>query len=219
MTEGINIDIDFLHSFVIQWFIKNGRVFPWRLTKNPYNIFIAEALLRRTKADIVVAPYLELIKRFPTPYHLSDADISKLRDWFQPLGLVRRADQIVSAAKAIVEEHRGIVPNKLDELMALPGIGVYSGRAIACLAFDAVVPMIDESSGRLLRRLFRLSLKGPAYSDKKLRQIAEKIIPKNNARDFNLGLLDIAYYYCKPLRPNCASCPLYSNCSYAALTQ
>lgn len=201
-------------QFVFQWFASNGRDFPWRKTSNPYCIFVAEVLLRQTQARRVVEPYLELVARYPSFEALSMADIEEFRKWFKPLGLVKRADLLVNSAKRVVSEYCGLLPNSLDSLLNLPGMGNYSARAVACLAFGAVVPMIDESSGRLLRRVLGLSHRGPAHSDHKLLHVAENIVPKEHPRDFNLGLLDIASAYCHYTDPSCQRCPLVRFCSY-----
>jgi A/G-specific adenine glycosylase len=200
---------------VLEWFAKNGRDFPWRKANNPYYVLIAEILLRRTQANRVVEPYLGIIKRFPTPEDLSHADVSELRQWFQPLGLIKRADWLIDTAKQIVSEHAGIVPSSLDVLSKLTGMGVYSSRAVLCLAYGKAVPMIDESSGRLLRRILNQSSNCPAYSDRRLLKIAEDILPTEHARDFNLGLLDIAYSYCHYKLPDCPNCPLVEICSFS----
>lgn len=207
-----------LHGFsqlVFHWFTYNGRDFPWRKTSNPYYIFVAEVLLRQTQAKRVVESYLELVERYPTFEALSQADVDELRKWFKPLGLVKRADLLVDAANHVVYEHDGQLPKSLNALLDLPGIGDYSARAIACLAFGATVPMIDESSGRLLRRVLGLTSKRPAHSDHKLLKTAETIVPLECARDFNLGLLDIASAYCHHNNPSCFRCPLAELCSYA----
>lgn len=209
------MNVDSLTKLVLQWFACNGRIFPWRKTMDPYYIFIAEILLRRTQAKRVVETYLTLIKRYPTPEELSQANICELREMFKPLGLIRRADWLVDAAKRIVSEYGGLVPNNLDELSTLPGMGTYSSRAVVCLAFGKAVPMIDEGSGRLLRRMLNLANKGPAYSDPELLKIAEAIVPIKHARNFNLALLDIASAYCHLKSPRCTICPLTSLCKYA----
>ena len=148
---------------------------------------------------------------------MADADVAWLREWFRPLGLVGRADLLIDAARTIVEQHGGEVPRDLSDIEKLPGLGKYSARAVDCLAHGGAVPMIDESSGRLLRRLLGLSGTGPAYSDRKLLRHAEGLIPHETSRAFNLGLLDIAAAYCHVSSPNCVQCPLRSLCSQGRL--
>lgn len=204
-----------LRKSVLRWFAASGRDFPWRGTCNPFHILIAEALLRQTQAERVVEPYLELIARHPDPWSLARADVRELRRWFKPLGLLRRADRLVQTARALVRDHDGQVPNNLEALLALPGLGTYSARAVLCLGFGAPVPMIDEGSGRVLRRALGLATRRPAYSDRQLLQIGAEILPKKSSKSFNFGLLDIAAAYCRPEHPRCNDCPLLRICDYA----
>ena len=202
------------HSTVLNWFEGNARRFPWRRTSNPFHILIAEVLLRQTQAHRVVEPYLVLIERYPTPEALAQANPCSLTEWFRPLGLYRRANSLIEASRLIVDQHSGCVPKDLDALLSLPGIGVYSARAILCMAFKVPVPMVDESSGRLFRRVWGLPEKGPAYNDRTLLEMAERMIPCNQCREFNLGILDIAAAYCHVRKPICVVCPLASSCSF-----
>ena len=199
--------VDLLHRTVEEWFEKNGRDFPWRQSSNSFHILVAEVLLRRTQAHRVVGPYLELTERYSDIRDMADADVTWLREWFRPLGLVNRAQGLVEAAKTILEQHGGEVPNELSEIESLPGLGRYSACAVLCLAHAGAAPMIDESSGRLLRRLLGLSSSGPAYSDKDLFERAQRLIPSDASRGFNLGLLDIAAAYCHVGSPDCVQCP------------
>lgn len=205
---------DDLQRAVLKWFAQHGRDFPWRTTTNPFHVLIAEVLLRQTQAERVVGPYLELIHRYPKPQALADADVEKLQEWFRPIGLVRRADRLVAVAQLIATEWCGLVPNDLNVLLGLPGIGTYSARAILCLGFGARVPMVDEGSGRVLRRLLGLAPKGPAYSDRTLLNIADRIVPDSRTQEFNLGLIDIAAKVCHPRVPSCPKCPLMPFCHY-----
>jgi A/G-specific adenine glycosylase len=201
-------------DIVVEWFNCNGRIYPWRQTTNPYNIFVAEVLLRKTQAQRVVDTHLKILSKYPTFEALAQADIRELVKWFQPLGLFKRAKLLVKSSEYVVTNFKGILPRRLDILMSVPGLGVYSARAVACLAFNARVPMIDESTGRLLRRVLRLDSKRPAYCDKTLIKITQNLVPKENSRNFNLGLRDIAAKYCRPKNPRCIGCPIKALCLY-----
>ena len=202
---------------VENWFSVSGRTFPWRQSSNSFHLLVAEVLLRRTQAERVIGPYLDLIARYPHVRDMADADVAWLREWFRPLGLVGRADLLIDAARAILERHGGEVPRDLKVVETLPGMGRYSARAVHCLAHGGAVPMIDESSGRLLRRLLGLSGTGPAYNDRKLFEYTEALIPHDTIRAFNLGLLDIAAAYCRVSSPDCIECPLGELCSWGRL--
>ena len=204
--------IESLHCIVEDWFAQNERDFPWRQTSNSFHILIAEVLLRRTQAQRVVEPYLHLVERYPDVQDMAAADVTWLREWFRPLGLVNRALRLVKAANIILEHHGGEVPDDLSEIESLPGLGRYSACAVLCLVHGGALPMIDESSGRLLRRLMGINSAGPAYSDKDLFDRAQRLIPNDGSRNFNLGLLDIAAVYCHVSSPECEECPLGSLC-------
>ena len=201
------------------WAEDNLRAFPWRQVSNPFHILVAEVLLRQTQAERVAGPYRELISMYPHPAALAEADPRTLRRWFKPLGLVTRAVHLISASRQIRDLYDGQVPRDLAALTKLPGIGTYSARAILCMAFGEPVPMVDESSGRLLRRMLGLRSNGPAYSDRKLLDVAESLIPEDGPREFNLALLDIAASICRPKNPSCRLCPLADMCEFAGSTK
>lgn len=198
----------------VQWFRSHGRVFPWRKTSNPFYILVAEVLLRQTQAERVVKPYLDLIELYLDVQALAQANVAELRKWFRPLGLVQRADRLVQCARMLVEDYVSQVPRDLKALESLPGLGRYSARAILCLGFNQPVPMIDEGSGRVLRRTLGHKPRGPAFSDPALMDAAESILPHESPRDFNLGLIDIANAHCHPNNPDCLGCPLLKDCVY-----
>jgi A/G-specific adenine glycosylase len=204
-----------LRKVVLNWFSAYGRDFPWRNTNNPYHLIIAEVLLRQTQADRVVQPYLDLIGMYPDLQTLANASVAELRFWFQPLGLFTRADNLIETARIIISKYKGTIPNDLNNLQALPGLGIYSARAVLCLGFGIPFPMVDEGSGRALRRILGLKSNRPAYSDQRLLQIASAILPTESSRPFNLGFLDISAVYCHIRNPNCSECPLERICSYS----
>lgn len=213
-ADGLNTGNE-AAALVVAWFRRCGRAFPWRETENPLHILVAEVLLRQTQAPRVVAPYLELTARYPDAESLARADVASLRQTLRPLGLFSRADRLVECARILVEEHGSLVPRDLDQLQELPGIGRYSARAVLCMAFGDAVPMVDEGSGRVLQRVLGRKIRGPSYSNAALIRVAERLLPEGSAREFNLGLLDIAARFCRPRKMLCSQCPVASRCSYA----
>ena len=129
---------------------------------------VAEVLLRRTQASRVTRSFAELVHRYPDPQSLANADPAELRAMFRSLGLVRKADQLQAAASLITTRYHGRLPENLEGLLEIPGLGVYSARAVLCMAFEWPVPMIDESSGRVLRRLLGLTTHEAAYRDREI---------------------------------------------------
>ena len=205
-----------LATSVVSWFRCNGRDFPWRDTRNPFHILIAEVLLRQTQANRVVGPYVHLVTTYPDPASLAKANVDGLRQWFRPLGLVRRADRLVECARRLVRDYGGQVPRDLQDLQSLPGIGRYSARAILCMAFNDPLPMIDEGSGRVLRRVLGCENTAPAYSDAVLLHAAQTLLPKAKVCEFNLGVIDIGAAHCHTRTPDCGGCPLLKYCVFGS---
>lgn len=207
-----NTQVEKLRSAVVTWFAVNGRDFPWRRTSDPFHILVAEFLLRQTQATRLAKPYVELTTKYPNASLLAIVDIDELRKWFKPLGLVKRADYLIQTSQILVANHGGKVPNDLEALLDLPGLGIYGARAVLCLAFGMPLPMVDEGSGRVLQRVLRIMPKGPAYCDSNLLKAAETILPEASPREFNLGLIDIAAAFCHPSMPGCSDCPISDIC-------
>lgn len=214
IVKEANLNSSIFVQSIVKWFRSHGRAFPWRQTSNPYHVLIAEVLLRQTQAWRVVEPYLDLIKQYPDVQTLAQADVAKLRRWFKPLGLVKRADYLIQCSQILISDYAGKVPRDLKALESLPGLGRYSARAILCLGFNQPVPMIDEGGGRVLRRVLGYKPKGSAFSDPTLMHAVERILPRKSFRNFNLGLIDIADAYCHPTKPDCLGCPLIRDCEY-----
>jgi len=205
-----------LREAVLKWYRKNGRYFPWRQTSDPFYVLLAEYLLRQTQATRLVKPYLELTSKYPDADALARADVGELRAWFKPLGLVKRADCLVQTARVLVDNYQGQVPKDVRALTSMPGIGIYSSRAVLCLAFGEPYPMIDEGSGRVLRRVLGMAPLGPAYCDSRLLQVAVVMLPAASPKEFNLGLIDIAAAFCHSTITKCKECPLLASCSHCA---
>ncbi len=218
MNEPDELLISNIQEGLIAWFEVSGRSFPWRETKDPYNILIAEKLLQQTSVrPYLVEVYIEIISRYPTINDLAVAEVADVLNLIQPLGLYYRASELVGLAQAIQEEHNGIIPQDIEHLLRLPGIGDYTARALLCFAFSEDVPIVDTNVARILHRLFDLPEKlssNPARK-KSLIEMAGRLIPKNGARDFNFAVLDLGALLCTSMNPICYDCPLSSLCIFA----
>ncbi len=209
-----NIQINLLN-----WFQSSGRQFPWRQTRNPYAILLAEKLLQQTSVRPgLVQAYYDLLSSYPTPTALAAADIDEVSTIIQSLGLRYRAQELVTLAQAICEKHKGHIPQDFKSLMALPGVGDYTSRAILCFAFGQDVPIVDTNVARILYRVFGLPGSMPANPARKrsLIELAGSLVPLGQSRDFNLALLDLGAMICKPAKPQCQSCPLLPVCEYGS---
>jgi len=202
---------------LLGWFKENHRSFPWRKTKDPYKILIAEKLLQQTGVtEQLVSAYHKIIRLYPTVESLSNAHSKALRQIIAPLGFSYRADELPRLAKTIVRIQQGRVPRSLDDLLDLPGVGDYTARAILSFAYDEDVPVVDTNIARLLHRVFGIA--GPMPSNparkRQLIDMATALVPKGKSRDFNLAALDLCASICTARQPNCAECPIREECDY-----
>jgi len=207
---------NFIQCELLFWFKSNKRDYPWRHTKDPYNISIAEIFLRQTFADKVTPIYTEFIKKYPSIFALSKANPLDLRSIIHPLGLLYRAEQIKELATVLIIKFEGVFPNERAPLESLPGIGPYTASAILCFAFGRDEAMIDTNVLRLYRRIFNSfehsTKKGP---DKMTITIAKQMIPMGLSKVYNLSLLDFSAKVCTHYSPRCTTCPLNLICLYA----
>lgn len=209
--------VDKLQSSLLAWFRVSGRRFPWRHTKKPYAVLLAEKLLQQTSVrDSTIHAYNDLLSTYPTPEDLAKADPEQVRILIQPLGLHYRAHELVKLACALHEQYGGHVPNDLKSLLALPGVGDYTARAVLCFAFGQDVPIVDTNVARILYRVFGLTGEMPANPARKkeLIALAALLVPQKQSRQFNWALLDLGALICKPSKPLCVNCPINTLCSY-----
>jgi A/G-specific adenine glycosylase len=195
------------------WFAHYGRGFPWRRTRNPYRVLVAEVLLRKTRAADVVDVYREVVQTWPTVTHLAHCRLGALRRIIAPIGLPGRARAMRQAARLACSQHGGRIPNTRSDLARLPGVGDYIAAAVLCFARGAAVPLVDGGIGRVLGRAFSVPPSGrPAYLDDRLWALADVLLPASGARNHNLALLDLAALVCRRVQPSCDSCPVRNIC-------
>lgn len=201
------------------WSKASRKAFPWHYCGDPYRVFVAEVLVRKTRAADAVGVYESLVGRYPTAESLASADIRQLRALIRPVGLPNRADVLREGCRWVVREFGGVFPSDPGALMRWKGVGRYTANAIACLAFDRSYPMVDEAVGRLVRRWLGVDATRTASSDSELWSWVAGMIPSRECREFNLALLHVSSEVCKPARPSCGRCPLRSECVFAAAKQ
>jgi len=216
MLPGEREKLEFQNR-LLDWFERARRDFPWRSQSDPYAILIAEKLLQQTAArDVVVQAYEQFLHQYPTPHHLAAANVSDIEEIIKSLGLTYRAKELQAMAQELVAHYGGEVPRDLKELIALPGVGDYSARAVLSFAFGENVPIVDTNVARLLYRLYGIPGPLPANPARKksLIELAGELIPAGQSRDFNLAILDLCAQICRPTDPTCPDCPIKVYCSY-----
>ena len=198
---------------LLAWYKKHQRDLPWRRTRDPYAIWVSEIMLQQTQVATVIPYYERFLKRFPTVQKLARAREQSVLKLWEGLGYYSRARNLQKAARSIIQDHNGQIPQSADQLHALPGIGPYTAGAIASIAFDLDEPVLDGNVIRVLSRLFRLkSNPEETAAKKKLWQLAEKMVPAGKASFFNQALMDLGATTCTPRKASCVTCPVSALC-------
>jgi len=204
---------------VAGWYGKHQRAMPWRNTDDPYKIWVSEVMLQQTQVATVEPYYHRFVDRFPTIHHLASALLDEVMKAWEGLGYYGRARHLHRAAKDIVSRFGGHVPDNIDGLLSLPGIGRYTAGAILSIAYDRPVPILDGNVKRLLTRVFHITENVDKTGTQKiLWELAETLLPRARAGNFNQGMMELGAVVCKPAQPLCDSCPLAGICKAKRLS-
>jgi DNA (cytosine-5)-methyltransferase 1 len=207
---------------LIKWYNENHRDFPWRNTNDPYSILIAEKLLQQTSAsENVVKAYNALISRYPDIRSLSCAEPNDLAPIIATLGFRYRACELVKLAKTITERYGGTIPDKLNQLLELPGIGEYIARALLCFAYEYDVPIVDTNIARFIYRIFGWQGSIPSNPARVRRLIMQvnKLMISGKAKIITLAMLDLCSSICSIKEPACLICPISKECQYYRMSR
>lgn len=199
---------------LLAWWERNQRRFPWRETRDPWRVLLAEVLLHRTRADQVVPVYQAALERFPDPADLAESSPGELEALLYPLGLHWRVPLLREMARQIVREHGGRIPEDRETLMALPGVGDYIAGAVRCFALGVPEPILDTSTVRVVGRIWGLPVRDSSRRSRRFRQLMEAMVRSPDPRSVALALLDLAALVCRPGVPECEKCPLTDLCQF-----
>lgn len=211
-ANGHTLNLTVLRERLRDWDFQYRRVFPWRTTKNPFHLMMAELMLRRTQARQVVAIYNVFVTKYANAQALADAPEEEVRQVLFSLGLAWRVPAFQQIARRLAEERDGQVPASYEMLMALPGVGDYVASAVCCFAFRQAVPIIDTNTVRVAGRLFGIPTHAESRRRKPIRAVLERLLDREYPRKYNFAMLDLAALLCTPFNPQCARCPLVSCC-------
>lgn len=208
-----------LQQRLCAWFERAQRPLPWRRTRDPYAVWISEAMLQQTRAE-VVGPYWErFLARFPDAARLARASEQDVIAYWSGLGYYRRARALHAAARAIVERHGGTPPATRADWLTLPGVGEYTAGAVLSIALDQPEPLVDGNVARVYARLDALDAPlESAAMRARLWQRARELVPRQtrgavSPRNWNQGLMELGATVCTPRQPRCTECPLQADCS------
>jgi len=207
LTESPS-DLRRFRSSLLRWFDRNQRPLPWRESRDPYRIWISEIMLQQTRVAAVLAHYRRFLDRFPDVRSLAKARVSAVLAAWSGLGYYRRARALHAAAQAIVSEHGGRFPQSAPEWRELPGIGRYTAAAIASIAFNQPVAVVDGNVERILRRLAHHASMPPSNAW----SLAQLLLSPSRPGDFNQAMMELGALVCLPGQPNCKACPVERWC-------
>jgi A/G-specific adenine glycosylase len=207
-------------SALLTWYQGHGRRLGFRQARDPWAILVSEVMLQQTQVRRVELAWPRFIAAFPTPRDLAQATpAAVLRAW-EGLGYNRRAVNLQRAARAICGRHGGRVPSNVGELEALAGVGRYTARAVAAIAFDIPVAAIDTNLRRVLGRVLtghgREGDAGAALAPAELQREADRLVARQAPGAWTHALMDVGASICHPKAPDCGACPLLGACLYAA---
>lgn len=198
---------------LLNWYDKNARKLPWRETKDPYLIWISEIILQQTRIDQGLPYYIRFTEIFPNVQGLHQATEDQVLKLWQGLGYYSRARNMKAAATQIVKEYHGIFPNTYKEILSLKGIGPYTAAAISSISFNIPQAVVDGNVYRVLSRHFGIETAiNSTKGIKEFQELANTLIPKEQAGDYNQAIMEFGARYCVPSSPDCENCPLNHNC-------
>jgi len=200
------------------WFRRRGRALPWRLSRDPYRIWVSEVMLQQTRAAAVVPYYERFLARYPDLQALARAPEAEVLESWSGLGYYSRARNLRRAAQEIVGAREGKMPRTWQEWTELPGVGPYTAAAVASIAFGDPVAVLDGNVARVAARLtdYRRET-GSARSREYLRGVAVALLDRRNPGEFNQALMELGATVCLPRSPRCGLCPVRSHCQAFAL--
>jgi A/G-specific adenine glycosylase len=193
---------------LLTWYDAHARALPWRENRDPYRVWLSEIMLQQTRVAAVIAHYEEFLRRFPTVEKLARARAASVLAAWSGLGYYRRARMLHAAAKVVVRQRGGKFPVTARELRDLPGIGRYTAAAIASIAFDEPVAVVDGNVERVLQRCLGRRLAG-----EDLWQSADGLLDRGRPGDFNQAMMELGATVCSPRGPACLACPVVEMCA------
>jgi A/G-specific adenine glycosylase len=196
---------------LLEWAAEEGgalRDLPWRHTRDPWAVLVSEVTLQQTQVARVVPVYGRFLASFPTPSACAAAPVAEVVRAWSGLGYNRRAVNLHRAATAVVERHRGSVPTDRRALLALPGVGPYTARAVLAFSAEADVGVLDTNSARVLAR----AVVGRRLSRAEAQAAADGAVPPGLGWRWNSAMLDLGATVCLTSAPRCRACPVAGHC-------
>ncbi len=203
-----------LASRVLSWWKGNGRSFPWRKTRNPYEILISEVLLHRTRAEQVVPIYSSFVGKYPNVLSLSTVPSTSIEKLIHSLGLRWRARLIHGMIETIVSEYVGRVPDRLEDLRSLPGVSDYIASAVCVFAYGLDETLLDTNTVRIIGRVFGIPVSDSSRRSNAFRKLYQTLRGNANSKEFAYAMIDLGSAICTAKNPECHRCPVQLLCRF-----
>lgn len=200
-----------MQQALLNWSARTRRDLPWRHTRDPWAILVSEVMLQQTQVPRVVPKYQAFLERFPSAAACAASPLADVVRQWAGLGYNRRAVKLHGAAVAVVERHGGAFPDDLDALMALPGVGPYTARAVMTFAFGRDVGIVESNTGRVLARVA-----GRPLSPREAQDRADDLVPQGEGWAWNQAMIDLGATVCLRRAPKCGECPVAAQCRWHA---
>ncbi len=200
---------------LVRWYRAHERSFPWREDASPYRVWVSEIMLQQTRIEAALPYFERFIQALPTVQDLAAASEEMLMKLWEGLGYYSRVRNLQKAARIVVNQYHGELPDSYDELLKLPGIGEYTAGAIASIAFGKPAAAVDGNVMRVLARLTNdeTDVMQPK-NRKRLSQLVQQIVPSDDPGAFNQGIMELGETICLPnAQPRCSECPLSEYCA------
>ncbi|MDP4084785.1 MAG: A/G-specific adenine glycosylase [Bacillota bacterium] len=213
LKELEKMDINAFQHDLISWFKEEQRDLPWRKDQDPYKVWVSEIMLQQTRVDTVIPYFNRFIEWFPTIDEFADAEEEKVLKAWEGLGYYSRVRNLHSAAKEVREKYNGKVPNTLEEISELKGVGPYTAGAILSIAYGKPEPAVDGNVMRVLSRILSIWDDIAKPSTRKIFESAvHMLISHSEPSEFNQALMELGAIICTPTSPSCLLCPVREYC-------
>ncbi|RFC55378.1 A/G-specific adenine glycosylase [Brumimicrobium aurantiacum] len=201
------------YPLISQWYRRNHRILPWRLTEDPYKIWLSEIIMQQTRVDQGLAYYNKFVEHYPEVSDLAAADEQEVLRLWQGLGYYSRARNLCFAAQQVVDEFDGIFPSRFEDIKSLKGVGDYTASAIASFAFQLPHAVVDGNAFRVLSRYFNDDTPiDTGQGMKVFKAYADEVLSVENPAESNQAIMELGAMVCKPKNPDCENCPLNGTC-------
>jgi A/G-specific adenine glycosylase len=202
------VDVRRFRRALMGWYDTHHRLLPWRGERDPYRVWVSEAMLQQTRVEVVRERYAAFLRRFPDLASLAAATEEEVVAAWSGMGYYRRARNLHAAARAIVQHDQGRFPRDPSRAVELPGVGRYTARAVLSIAYGLPLAVVDGNVARVLSRLLMI----PVRPASRLQEVADRLLDPDRAGESNQATMELGAMVCLPKRPRCGECPVRSLC-------